>query len=250
MAGAGQTYYKMENYKEAKKYIQKAQELRLESGNILGTASNLKFLGYIAAVEKKYDVAMNYYDESIAAAQKSNYKNIESDVLLAKSKLYEEQNNFPVALDFYKKYIDLRDSIISGEIAKQVASTELKYEIEKKTQENDYLAQENKIQKLSIERSKIFRNFLFILISISVLILGFFIFLYFKQKQIKTLKGLIPICASCKKIRNDEGYYEQIEHYISQHSDADFSHGICPDCMQKLHPEIYEQMQKAKVDKK
>lgn len=47
---------------------------------------------------------------------------------------------------------------------------------------------------------------------------------------IKSLKGLIPICAYCKKIRNDGDYWQQLEIYISEHSDAEFSHGICPDC--------------------
>jgi hypothetical protein len=52
--------------------------------------------------------------------------------------------------------------------------------------------------------------------------------------RIKTLSGLIPICASCKKIRNDEGYWEQIEGYIRHHSDAEFSHSIRPECAQIL----------------
>jgi hypothetical protein len=55
--------------------------------------------------------------------------------------------------------------------------------------------------------------------------------------NVKKLHGLLPICASCKKIRNDEGYWEQIEVYIKDHSEADFSHGICPDCLEKLYPE-------------
>lgn len=59
-------------------------------------------------------------------------------------------------------------------------------------------------------------------------------------EEIKTLKGIIPICASCKSIRNDKGYWERVESYISTHTDAQFSHGICPDCMQKLYPEFYE----------
>lgn len=54
---------------------------------------------------------------------------------------------------------------------------------------------------------------------------------------VKLLSGLLPICSSCKKIRNDEGYWEQLEIYISEHSEAEFSHGICPDCCKKLYPE-------------
>jgi len=56
--------------------------------------------------------------------------------------------------------------------------------------------------------------------------------------RIKTLRGLLPICASCKKIRNDEGYWEQVETYIMNHSYADFSHGLCPECAKKLYPEF------------
>lgn len=55
--------------------------------------------------------------------------------------------------------------------------------------------------------------------------------------EIKTLGGLIPICSNCKKIRNDEGYWEQIEIYVRDHSAAEFTHGICPDCIVKLYPE-------------
>jgi hypothetical protein len=59
-------------------------------------------------------------------------------------------------------------------------------------------------------------------------------------KEVKTLRGIIPICSSCKKIRNDEGSWNRIETYIRNHSDAEFSHGICPECMQKLYPEFIE----------
>src|SRR5439155_620930 len=55
--------------------------------------------------------------------------------------------------------------------------------------------------------------------------------------QVKALRGLLPICASCKKIRDDSGYWNQMETYIQQHSEADFSHGICPDCIARLYPD-------------
>lgn len=58
--------------------------------------------------------------------------------------------------------------------------------------------------------------------------------------QIKTLRGLLPICASCKKIRDDQGYWQQIELYVRDHSEAVFSHGICPDCAVKLYPSVYK----------
>jgi len=57
--------------------------------------------------------------------------------------------------------------------------------------------------------------------------------------EIKTLRGILPICSFCKKIRNDKGYWEQVDVYIHRHSQADISHGICPDCQQKHYPEEY-----------
>lgn len=57
-------------------------------------------------------------------------------------------------------------------------------------------------------------------------------------EQIKTLRGIIPICACCKKIRDDKGYWNQVEVYVSQHSDAEFSHGLCPECFEKAYNEV------------
>ena len=56
--------------------------------------------------------------------------------------------------------------------------------------------------------------------------------------EIKTLRGIIPICANCKKIRDDDDSWQRIEEYISAHSEAVFSHGICPDCVKKLYPDL------------
>lgn len=61
-------------------------------------------------------------------------------------------------------------------------------------------------------------------------------------QRVKTLSGLLPICASCKKIRNDDGYWEAVETYIKRRSNAEFTHGICPDCVRALYPEYEAQL--------
>ena len=60
--------------------------------------------------------------------------------------------------------------------------------------------------------------------------------------KIKTLSGMLSICSNCKKIRDDKGYWNQIEGYIKEHSEAEFTHSICPECVKKLYPDldIYE----------
>jgi len=56
--------------------------------------------------------------------------------------------------------------------------------------------------------------------------------------DIRTLRGILPICANCKKIRDDQGYWSQVEEYVRDHTEVQFSHGICPECMKKLYPEL------------
>ncbi|PKN76693.1 MAG: hypothetical protein CVU51_17365 [Deltaproteobacteria bacterium HGW-Deltaproteobacteria-1] len=60
------------------------------------------------------------------------------------------------------------------------------------------------------------------------------------EYEIKRLRGMLPICSSCKNIRDDKGYWNQIEVYIKEHSDAEFSHGICPECIKKLYPDLID----------
>jgi len=240
--GVGQTYYKMEKLDLAEKYLQRSYEFRLEKNMKSGTASNLKFLGYIEKDRGNYQKAEDYYDRALIIAKELKYKNIINDLNIAYSKLFELQNQHDKALKYMQQYVALKDSILSTEIANKVASTHLKYEIDKKTRENDILAQQNKIQELLIGRVRLVRNFMIIMFVLALFAIVFTFFLYLKQKQIKTLKGLIPICANCKNIRNDKGYYEKLEKYISDHTEADFSHGMCPDCIRKLEPELYEIM--------
>ena len=60
-------------------------------------------------------------------------------------------------------------------------------------------------------------------------------------EDVKLLRGLLPICMWCKKIRDDQGYWNAIEHYLGQHSEAEFSHGICPDCKRKYSGEMFRE---------
>lgn len=58
--------------------------------------------------------------------------------------------------------------------------------------------------------------------------------------EVKTLRGIVPICMFCKQIRDDTGYWQQVEVYVHNHSEADFSHGICPNCLKERYPKLYQ----------
>ena len=85
-----------------------------------------------------------------------------------------------------------------------------------------------------------------VLASLIVIILS-----YLSQtKQVKMLKGLIPICSKCKKVRDDKGYWSQVETYIHEHSLADFSHGLCPECLTEIYSDFENQTEpKTDIDK-
>ena len=56
--------------------------------------------------------------------------------------------------------------------------------------------------------------------------------------QVRTLRGIVPICASCKNVRDDQGYWNRVETYLTEHTEAEFSHAVCPDCMKRLYPQF------------
>ena len=129
------------------------------------------------------------------------------------STTFEKKGNFRKALEYYKQYKELNDEIFTEESSKKYNELQISYETEKKEKENEIYRLKNiELVKANEELTK-------------------------ALAEVKTLSGLLPICASCKKIRDDSGYWEQIEEYITERSDTQFSHGICPECMKKLYPE-------------
>jgi hypothetical protein len=81
--------------------------------------------------------------------------------------------------------------------------------------------------------------------SLAISLIGTTVILSLMRKQaeteVKVLRGLLPICSYCKKIRDDGGYWQQVERYIAARSAADFSHGMCPDCGAKHFPDLYRE---------
>lgn len=98
---------------------------------------------------------------------------------------------------------------------------------------------ENVDRKISSDRNTVFA-FLTIM---SVLGIGFIHYHVVRvSREIKTLKGMIPMCANCKKVRKDDGYWTEVEKYLYDHTDVKTSHGICPECTKELYPDIYKQL--------
>jgi hypothetical protein len=78
------------------------------------------------------------------------------------------------------------------------------------------------------------------LLIVFLFVLHFYIELQKAHDEVSILSGLLPICSSCKKIRDDQGFWVQVESYISDYSEAEFTHSICPECAKKLYPDMFE----------
>lgn len=143
------------------------------------------------------------------------------DILLAgkingieAAELIKKRNNIPVI--FVTAYSD--DAIIdrakktepAGYIVKPISSRELRIALDMALYKH----------KAELEREKLLRE------------------LQTALSQIKTLKGLLPICAWCKRIRNDKGYWDSVEAFIEDHTEATFTHGICPNCLKKAEKDL------------
>jgi hypothetical protein len=109
---------------------------------------------------------------------------------------------------------------------------------------NLYIENENAVASVKVKQ--IFIRFVIFFIIILFLMLSLFSYLikrFYKDLQnafneINMLRGIIPICSVCKKVRNDDGYWERLDWYIQQHSSADISHGMCPDCMKEMYGDL------------
>ncbi|MCF7740373.1 MAG: tetratricopeptide repeat protein [Candidatus Marinimicrobia bacterium] len=234
LTGVGKCYYDLQQYDKAEKFMRKALNIRQTSETPSGSETNLKYLGYIASARGDQESALEYLKESLILAENRNMPITQSEILKKMAQIGADRKNYKKARQLYKRHIAIQDSLFSQKVSRRVASLQLQHKIDQQNVESKKLIRENKIHQLKLERA---RNWQYLMISLAVLfvlIIVLTIYLYKKKLHIKTLKGLIPICSNCKKIRNDAGYYEQVEEYIAKHSDMKFNPALCPDCKAKI----------------
>ena len=132
------------------------------------------------------------------------------------SQIHEKTSRFKKALEYNKKYTEIKLDISSENNTNKYNELLVAYETETKEKEKEIYRLKN---VELVEANEGLKQALI---------------------QVKTLRGLLPICSSCKNIRSDDGYWASIEVYIGEHSEAEFTHGICPDCAEKLYPELFK----------
>ncbi|WP_316414984.1 tetratricopeptide repeat protein [Mesoterricola silvestris] len=185
------------------------------------------------------------------------------------AELHEKLGETAEAYRAFKQAMEIKDSIYTIQESNKIAESTMKIVTIRKDNEIEALKKERVIASLQLERNRYFLAALVLglgTLGTAIVVMAVHsrnvrrnrealrrsndalarinLELQERMNEIKTLSGLLPICAQCKKIRNDQGYWTQLESYVSEHTSATFSHGICPNCAEDLYPEAMDRMRK------
>ena len=222
----GEIYKLTKQTEKALELYQQSLEIveRLHTDLEIAVAANN--IGECYADLGKFEEMRKYLDYALPLIKKCNALVLLKNNHFIRSWHAHDTANYHTAFHYLEKYMDVHNKIVNEETARKTAELRAIFEVEKMEQEKEIYRLKN--VELAHANQK----------------------LQEALDNIKVLSGLVPICSHCKKIRDDKGFWNQLETYISKHSDATFSHGICPDCLRELYPDIAEQILKSRQDKK
>jgi len=186
-------------------------ELYEEIGNSRGIAHTCGWIGDIYVTLGHLDEAESYIIRGLSITRKLKLKDWEIFCLEKITNLYEVKGDLQKALQHSRELKTCMEEHLNEKSMDKIAGLQVQFETEKKEKEAEIYRLKNvELSKMNDE----LRDAL---------------------AHVNRLQGMLPICASCKKVRDDDGYWQQIESYISDHSEAKITHGICPECMIKLY---------------
>jgi tetratricopeptide (TPR) repeat protein len=268
----GLTYSDLKQFDKANHYLRLAQAEYRKQGQRHGLVQVLNAMARMHLLSGHLARGVPFAKEGETLAKEINARDDLKMSYELLSDLYEKLGNASESYRYFKLAIAAKDSIYSIQESNKLAEASMKIVTLKKDNEIETLKREKVISALKIEKQR-YSSAIFVssigFLATTILILGSYTKkmrqtrksleksnsdlvytnaeLQDKVREIKTLSGLLPICGHCKKIRDDEGYWTQLEGYISERTSATFSHGICPHCAEAMYPEAMEHM-RAKRD--
>ncbi len=217
LANLGIMHEKLNDIETALSCFNRSLELNENIGNRRGIAYVCSFIGAIYTTLGHLDEAEEFITRALGIARKLKLKDMEIHCLGKMIDLYDAKGDPKKALMYSRELNTDLEEYTNEKSMEKIALLQVQFETEKKEKEAEIYRLKN------VDLSK-------------------------KNEQlrealahVKKLQGMLPICANCKKVRDDDGYWQQIESYISDHSDTRFSHGICPECAVKLFGKNYNQ---------
>ncbi len=230
--------------------------------SVRGQARALLYLGEAHRAAGRYRDARATLERSVALSRSVEQRVLALEAAEMLADLEEETGNTGAALRHLRTVQALRDTIFDQATAQRIAAMEARAATEREQRENARLRAEQQEQSLVIARHRVIAALGTITLFLAGAVLG--LLWHFNRKgrareallartnaelgtanaelrtalsEVRTLTGLIPICARCKKVRDDEGFWEAVETYITSRSEATFSHGICASCGPELYGE-------------
>ena len=198
-------------------FFTRSLELYEEIGNTRGVAYTCNALGGMHTVLGNLDVAEELIIKGLRMTRELHFKDWEILCLEETTKLYRARGDFQKALMYSRELITCLEEHLNEKSIEKIAALQVQFEIEKTEKEAEIYRLKNfELSSMNAQLREAFA-------------------------QVKQLQGMFPICANCKKVRDDDGYWQQIESYISDHSDAQITHGICPECFIKLYSKDFTQ---------
>lgn len=207
---------------------------------------------------EQWDLATEVSTEGLKLSKQIGVFVIMENAHTMLAKAYEEKGQSELALKHFHQSKKLKDQVYTEEMSQRISTLTSQFEFARNRNrvlelERDQITARLELQSEQSKRSLYLVGFS---ISLPLAILAFVLFrksasanlaLVMKASELaeamenmKTLQGLIPICASCKSVRDDQGYWHEVESYVMKHSEAEFSHGICPDCQKIHYPEFVD----------
>lgn len=229
-------------------------------GSVRGQARALLHLGEAHAALGAREDARAAFQRALVLARGVEQRVIALDAVERLADLEERAGNTTAALGHLRAFQALRDTIFSQATAQRIAAMESRAIAAREERENAQLREERRVQALVIDRQRLAGTLGAIILALAAVVVGLLVHFMRQGRareqaltqanadlaeantelrsalaEVRTLKGLIPICSSCKQVRDDAGYWQSVEAYIASRSEATFSHGICQTCGPKLY---------------
>lgn len=206
---------------------QEAEKVLLEAVDLFKKVDNSPDLCLVRAglsilrihMDKLEGVEEPLTDLLVVLSEMEGYpdRDLRAQVLKALSECSEKKGDLLKSLEYSRAYAEEKEKLFLQRQLQNITRQKLRADFEKSENARELLEQktvELKETNIRLQRA---------------------------MERIKSLQGMLPICARCKKIRKDDGYWEQIEQYITEHSDATFSHSLCPECTRELYPDFCDE---------
>lgn len=203
----GEIYLGIEDFVRAEEYLSRALVMAREKKAGSDELQCLLNLGKVYQHQQNDQAALPTFQSALSLSRTSNDRRGEFQCHQLLSEIHERQGDLVRALQHYKQYHLVKEQVFNETADHKLKNLRISHEVETLKKESEIHRLKNVELQTALEK-------------------------------VKQLSGLLPICSNCKKIRDDTGYWQDVAVYIRDHSEADFSHGICPECVVKLYPEI------------